>query len=340
MRGDDVVDDSEDNAVTVNGTTTNVEDGQTVTVNIDGTDYTTTVTANTWSITGIDLSGLSDGGAAGVGYPVTADVSDTAGNPSTNCATRPITLTDTTAPTISINVIAGDDVVDDSEDNAVTVKRHNDEMSKMVKTVTVTIDGNNYTTTVTGNAWSITGIDLSALPDGVSYNVTANVDDAAGNAAPVATRPITLTDTTAPTISINVIAGDDVVDDSEDTSVTVNGTTTNVEDGQTVTVNIDGTDYTTTVTGNAWSITGIDLSGLSDGGAGVGYPVTADVSDTAGNPAPTATRPITLTDTTAPTITINVIAGDDVVDDSEDNAVTVNGTTTNVEDGSNRYSKY
>ena len=34
----------------------------------------------------------------------------------------------------------------------------------------------------------------------------------------------------------------------------------NVEDGQTVTVNIDGTDYTTTVTGNAWSITGIDLS--------------------------------------------------------------------------------
>ena len=41
---------------------------------------------------------------------------------------------------------------------------------------------------------------------------------------------------------------------------TVNGTTTNVEDGQTVTINIDGTDYTTTVTGNAWSITGIDLS--------------------------------------------------------------------------------
>ena len=52
-----------------------------------------------------------------------------------------------------------------------------------------------------------------------------------------------------PTISINVIAGDDVVDDSEDNAVTVNGTTTNVEDGQTVTVNIDGTDYTTTVTG-------------------------------------------------------------------------------------------
>ena len=63
-------------------------------------------------------------------------------------------------------------------------------------------------------------------------------------------RPITLTDTTV-TITINVIAGDDVVDDSEDTNVTVTGTTTNVEDGQTVTVNIDGTDYTTTVTGNA-----------------------------------------------------------------------------------------
>ena len=76
---------------------------------------------------------------------------------------------------------------------------------------------------------------------------------------------------------------DDVVDDSEDNAVTVNGTTTNVEDGQTVTVNIDGTDYTTTVTGNAWSITGIDLSTLPDG---VSYNVTANVDDAAGNAAP------------------------------------------------------
>ena len=149
-------------------------------------------------------------------------------------------------------------------------------------------------TTVTANTWSITGIDLSGLSDGgagVGYPVTADVSDTAGNPAPTATRPITLTDTTAPTITINVIAGDDVVDDSEDNAVTVNGATTNVEDGQTVTVTIDGTDYTTTVTGNAWSITGIDLSGLSDGGAtGVGYPVTANVDDAAGNPAPTATQ--------------------------------------------------
>ena len=296
-------------------------------MNIDGTNYTTTVTANSWSITGIDLSGLSDGGA-GVGYPVTADVSDTAGNPAPT-ATRPITLTDTTAPTISINVIAGDDIVDDSEDNAVTVNGTTTNVEDG-QTVTVNIDGTNYTTTVTANTWSVTGIDLSTLPDGVSYNVTANVDDAAGNAAPVATRPITLTDTTAPTISINVIAGDDVVDDSEDNAVTVSGTTTGVENGQTVTVNIDGTDYTTTVTGNTWSIPNIDLSTLPDG---ISYNVTANVNDVAGNPAAEATRPITVTDTTAPTVAINVIAGDDVVDDSEDNAVTVSGTTTGVENG-------
>ncbi|TNC82859.1 MAG: hypothetical protein C9356_03045 [Oleiphilus sp.] len=92
----------------------------------------------------------------------------------------------------------------------------------------------------------------------------------------------TLIDTTAPTISFNAIATDNVVDDSEDSSVVISGTTTGVEDGQTITVNVAGTDYIAIVTGNAWALPGIDMSGFSEGTI---FNVTADVSDQAGNAA-------------------------------------------------------
>ena len=321
---DDVVDDTEDNSVTVSGTSTGVEDGQTVTVNINGTNYTTTVTANIWSIPNLDLSGLADG----ANFTVTADVSDAAGNAAVQ-ATRPISTIDTTAPTISIGVVAGNDVIDDAEDNSVTVSGTSTGVEDG-QTVTVNINGTNYTTTVTANAWSVPNLDLSGLADNTNFTVTADVSDAAGNAATQATRPISTIDTTAPTISIGTVAGNDVIDDAEDNSVTVSGTSTGVEDGQTVTVNINGTNYTTTVTANAWSIPNLDLSGLADG---ANFTVTADVSDVAGNGAVQATRPISTIDTTAPTIAISVVAGNDVIDDSEDNSVTINGTTANVEDG-------
>ena len=99
-----------------------------------------------------------------------------------------------------------------------------------------------------------------------------------------------------------MIAGDDVVDDTEDNSVTVSGTTTGVEDNQTVTVTINGQDYTTTVLSNSWSITGIDLSSLNDEET---YDVIANVSDAAGNAAPEVTRQITTLDSSGPSVNPN-----------------------------------
>ena len=97
---------------------------------------------------------------------------------------------------------------------------------------------------------------------------------------------------------------------------TISGSTTGVEDGRVVTVKIDGADVgTATVTGGVWSLTGVNLSGYADG---QNFTVTADVSDAAGNPATQATQVISTTDTTAPTVSIATIAGDNVVDDSED----------------------
>ncbi|WP_173202487.1 Ig-like domain-containing protein, partial [Geobacter sp. SVR] len=84
--------------------------------------------------------------------------------------------------------------------------------------------------------------------------------------------------------------------------VAINGTTTGAENGRTVTVHLNGRDYTATVNNNTWTLNApaIDVAALVNG---QGYTVTADVSDAAGNAAPQAGRTITV-DTTAPTITI------------------------------------
>ncbi|MCM8635622.1 Ig-like domain-containing protein, partial [Accumulibacter sp.] len=243
-------------------------------------------------------------------------------------ATRPVSTVDTTAPTISIAVVAGDDVIDDTEDDSVTLSGSTTGVENG-QTVTVTLVDSGGTVvysgsaTVSNDAWSIPAVDLSALPDGASYTVTASVSDAAGNAATPATRPVSTVDTTAPTISIAVVAGDDVIDDTEDDSVTLSGSTTGVENGQTVTVTLVDSGGTVvysgsaTVSNDAWSIPAVDLSALPDGAS---YTVTASVSDAAGNAATPATRPVSTVDTTAPVPTISLdpdITADDILNAAE-----------------------
>ncbi|OQD42068.1 hypothetical protein BUL40_13260 [Croceivirga radicis] len=199
-------------------------------------------------------------------------------------------------------------------------------------TVTFSDGTNTVTTTATvaGNTWTATDADISGLDNG-TVTVTADVTDVAGNPA-TDNDPVTL-DNTLPTIDITTpIEGDNIVNASEDGDVTISGTTTDVEDGQIVTVTFsDGTNTVTTtatVSGNTWTATDADISGLDNGI----ITVTADVTDVAGNPA-TDNDPVTL-DNTLPTIDIDLpIEGDNIVNASEDNDVTISGTTTDVEDG-------
>ncbi|MBD2619181.1 Ig-like domain-containing protein, partial [Synechocystis sp. FACHB-898] len=185
--------------------------------------------------------------------------------------------------------------------------------------VTVTIDGNTYTATVTGNAWTfnIPVADIANFE--ATEEVVATVSDLAGNPATPATRNITV-DTTAPTVTINAIAVDDIINAVEAGSpVAVSGTTTGVEDGQVVTVTIDGNTYTATVTGNAWTFN-IPVADIANFEAT--EEVVATVSDLAGNPATPATRNITV-DTVAPAV--NELDITDNTDTGADDLITSNG---------------
>jgi len=120
----------------------------------------------------------------------------------------------------------------------------------------------------------------------------------------------------SPTIVINTIAGDNIVNASEASAgFTITGTTTGVQNGRPVTVKILNASnatvdsYTTTVSQGTWSVSVTSAQGkkLTDGS----YTVTADVSNSQGVPAPEANRAL-LVDTDAsesPTITLTGLTG-------------------------------
>jgi ELWxxDGT repeat protein len=152
-----------------------------------------------------------------------------------------------------------------------------------------------------------------------------------------------------PTISIDPVASDNILDTGEQTvnqqnGLIVTGTTTDVEQGNTVTLTLEGTTasgsivktYTGTVDGNGnWSVTvtGADEAALSLGS----QTFLASVKDNGATPAQTSdTFNVELR--LAPSLTLNKVALDNVIasDEQSDLANTglaVSGTTQNVNIG-------
>lgn len=317
----------DDSAVVITGFCIGVENGQTVTVSLNGQTYSGTVTNNLWStiVQAADVQALPEGVIS-----VTADVSDAAGNEAPQAVSS--VIHNSAAPEVSIDIVAGDDMINAVEDNSDIIISGTTSNVENGQTVTVTLDGRNYSGTVTDNVWSVTVRDrrVRELTEGTN-TITANVSDLAGNEAVQATRDI-IYDKEAPTIAIGTVSGDNIINAVEDDSgLTVTGTTTGVEDGQTVTVSLNAQSYTGVVTGSVWNISvpAAAVQALPQGASDI----TADVSDLAGNPASQAVSPITH-DSEAPTVTIDTIATDGIINSAEDDtSVSITGTSSGVENG-------
>lgn len=307
----------------VTGTATGVEDGQPVTVTLNGQDFTGTVTAGafTVSITEVFLNTLGNG-------PVTLDLSASVTDVADNTATdtpAPIAA-DFTGPSITIVPIdtANDDgVLNIAESGGTLAINGSTSLVEPGQVVTVTVGGVTLADTGTVAAdgtWTATATagELSGLAATGPIDVTANVSDSVGLAAPQASAQVTA-DLEAPTIAITTpIAGDDVLNIAEEAAgISVSGTTTGVEDGQTVTVTLSGLGGATSITGTA-TVTGneftVDFSetDLATIGTWPSATVTADVSDAAGNPATPDTATLGI-DLVAPTLSIGTISGDDQI---------------------------
>ncbi|MFA7904486.1 Ig-like domain-containing protein [Enterobacter cloacae] len=312
--------------LTVSGTST-AEAGQTVTVSLNGKDYTATVGSDghwTLNVPAADLAALSDGSVT-----VTASVSDKAGNPAS--VDHNLTV-DVTVPTVTISTIAGDDVINIAEHAQAQIISGIATGAAAGDKVTVTIGGQSYTTVLdaAGN-WSV-GVPasvISGLSDG-SVTVTASVTDAAGNTG-TGTHSVTV-DTGLPSVNFNTISDDNVLNAVEKgQDLNVSGTSANLAEGTVVTVTLNGKNYTaTTAADGTWSLTvpAADLAGLGQ----ANYTLNATATNGVGNSVSNSAN--LLVDTALPTVTINTVAGDNVINAAEVAAgQTISGTVANAEAG-------
>ncbi len=109
------------------------------------------------------------------------------------------------------------------------------------QTVTIGLNGQQYTATVVAGAWSVTvpRLDVSALANLQHYQVTAGVTDVHGNVSATAQRDLGVA-ITPPSVAIDAIAGDGVLNAVEHgAALTLSGTAAGA-DGQTVSVGLNG----------------------------------------------------------------------------------------------------
>ncbi|MCS5452779.1 Ig-like domain-containing protein, partial [Enterobacter huaxiensis] len=189
----------------VTGSSDGMTTGTVLTVTVNGKDYSATVLADgTWSaaVPSTDVSAWPEGT---VKISVTGD--SAAGNPIT--ISHDVTV-DLASVAISINAIAIDDVINAAEKGADLVLSGETTNVEAGQTVTLSIGGKIYTTTVDDDgSWTYTvpSADLAGLKDG-DASVQVSVTNVNGNSAS-AGREYSV-DATAPSVTINTLAADDI----------------------------------------------------------------------------------------------------------------------------------
>ncbi|WP_124966014.1 Ig-like domain-containing protein, partial [Trabulsiella odontotermitis] len=237
---------------TISGSVTRAAVGDTVTVQVGGNTYTTTVqTGLVWSINvpASALQGLGNGALT-----VTASVTNVHGN--TGHGARDVTI-DASLPGLRVDTVAGDDVINSIEHNQNLIITGTSDGLAAGAVLTLTINSKTYSATVLADgSWSaaVPSADVSAWPAG-AVNIGVAGTSSAGN--PVSISHTVTVDLAGVAISINAVTADDVINAAEKGgSLTLSGTTTNVEAGQGVTVTFGGKTYTATVAANgSWSTT-------------------------------------------------------------------------------------
>ena len=306
---DDIINSAEQGSV-ISGT---AEANSTVNLTVGGNVKTLTADPlGNWSYTLIaaDIAAMGEGGEI-----LSATATDGVGNESTS-GTHPITVDTVVPPAPVISTVAGDDVINLAESTGVISGT-----GEANATIDLTIAGNLRTVTAGGGgAWSYTlqPADITAMGQGGEL-LSATQTDVAGNTGSAATRTVTV-DTLVPAApTIDVVAGDDIINLSE-IGAAITGT---AEAGATVDITI-GAGNVRTVTaggGGAWSYTLIsaDITAMGQGGE----TLSATATDSAGNTSTAATRVVTV-DTVAPGApVINTVATDNII-----NAVEVGATIT------------
>jgi hypothetical protein len=271
-------------------------------------------------------------------YEVTVQVKDATGDLDTQNLT--VTITPNSPPTInSANAVS----VPENTTTAINVESTDDNSSEgngLIYAFTANAsnspdEGKFNLNTASGEITFKTAPDYEKPNDANTDNAYKVEIKACDSFSACTTQLITVTvtnvDDTPPVIAISTIATDNIINATEAKANVVISGTSDAENGQTVTVTLNGKTYTTTVSGGAWSVTvpAVDVATLPESA----LPITASVSDLAGNAATPASRSITV-DKTLPAISgTDVPQTSDRTPDLSGTTDVANGTSITVTDG-------
>ncbi|WP_234375929.1 Ig-like domain-containing protein [Halomonas sp. 'Soap Lake  len=331
IAGDDVINGEEaTQTITVTGTVGgDAREGDTVTLTVGDETFTGQVTTDSAGnlIYAIDVPGslLADNDS------VTAEVTgtDEAGNDYRAEADRDYGVNLEATATITIDTIAGDDVINGEEaTQTITVTGTVGGDAREGDTVTLTVGDETFTGTVAEDLTYAIEVPGSLLADNDSVSAEVTGTDEAGNDYRAeADRDYGVNLDATATITIDTIAGDDVINGEEATqTITVTGTVGgDAREGDTVTLTVGDETFTGTVAEDLTYAIDVPGSLLADNDS-----VTAEVTgtDEAGNDyRADADRDYGVNLEATATITIDTIAGDDVINGEEaTQTITVTGT--------------
>ena len=254
----------------------------------------------------------------------TVTTTDAAGNTATATDTESYSVDTAVTATIALDAnITADDIINAAEeatDIAITGTVGGDVQDG--DTVTLTVNGTDYTGSVSGGAFSIDVPGTALTADGdTTIDASVTTTDAAGNTATATDTESYSVDTAATaTIALDAnITADDIINAAEEaTDIAITGTVGgDVPDGDTVTLTVNGTDYTGSVSGGAFTIDVAGTELTADGDTTIDASVTT--TDAAGNTA-TATDTEAYSVDTAATATIALdanITADDIINAAE-----------------------
>ena len=326
---------------TLSGSLNNIDADVTstvVTVNVNGTDKTATVSNDKKSWT-LEVSGSELANKVGTDLKVTATVkvTDAVGNTATSSANDTYNVTKTVTPlvepTITVHAIEPITAANLSGKTTLSgsLNLNNDNLDS--ETVTVNVAGTDYTATISADkkSWTVADVANTNLAKVQGENaIVATVKIAKGDqtADALSTDTATSSDNvktftvdtaiTTPTITIKDVA--DIDQASVADKYTLSGSLNNIDADVTstvVTVNVNGTDKTATVSSDKKSWT-LDVSGselANKVGADLKVSATVKVTDAVDNTATSTAAEDTYNVTAkpvTPSITIDTIASDEV----------------------------
>lgn len=325
------------NGQSLSGTTGATGAGQKVTVTVDGQVYNITADSNgNWTL---PLNSSTLQGLTPPSVQIDVQVTDVHGNVGSASTSA---IVDFTAPTLLLDPVASDNVINATEILQTVTISGSTSPDNAGQQVSITFNGNQpaYLATVQDDGtwrFDLPGNATQNLTDG-SYVVTATLTDKAGNTSLPQTETVEVRAAAGdlPTITINAISGDDYLNTNELGQVlNLSGTTTNVADGQFVTISFNGQTFQAQVQGGVWNyaVPAASVGTITEGPQQVSVTV-KDIYDNVADD----TRDFTVIARGAdlPTISINPVTSDDMIDyrESQDaNGVIVTGSSQHIPAG-------